>query len=194
MKSWNITSCEKMKALKYYYHYFEKANGPLLNLSKLPLDEAGEVMERIRAENKAFAAKRDDGYLRRRKELETLARKLFIEKKGKPRSSYPHYFVIGECKWLESWYKEPGHIKIPIESVPPEIVSFTYGDMFPIFSDKPNKCDGKEYRRSLYTFGEILELIDKYGLPQNWNANGECGPERYIEAHIWNENILDLAK
>jgi len=26
-----------------------------------------------------------------------------------------------------------------------------------------------------------------YGLPQEWNADGQGGPERYIEAQVWDE-------
>jgi hypothetical protein len=51
--------------------------------------------------------------------------------------------------------------------------------------------DGKEYRKKLYTYDEILKLIKKYGLPQDWNDDGRYGPERYIEAHIWNDEIID---
>lgn len=46
-------------------------------------------------------------------------------------------------------------------------ISFTYGDSHPTFSDRVN--DGKEYRKKLYTYDEILEVIEKYGLPQDWN-------------------------
>ncbi len=37
---------------------------------------------------------------------------------------------------------------------------------------------------------EILKMIDKYGLPQDWNADGKYGPERYIEAHVWTDEPL----
>lgn len=37
---------------------------------------------------------------------------------------------------------------------------------------------------------EILEIIAKYGYPQDWNNNGEFGPERYIEAHIWSDDVI----
>ena len=50
--------------------------------------------------------------------------------------------------------------------------------------------DGKEYRKKLYTYDEILEIIEKYGLPQNWNDDGTYGPERYIEAHIWSDEVI----
>lgn len=50
--------------------------------------------------------------------------------------------------------------------------------------------DGKEYRKRLYHYEEILELIKKYGYPQIWNNNGKCGPERYIEVQIWSDETI----
>ena len=35
----------------------------------------------------------------------------------------------------------------------------------------------------------LREMIEKYGLPQEWNADGAQGPERYIEAQVWT-NLL----
>jgi hypothetical protein len=51
--------------------------------------------------------------------------------------------------------------------------------------------DGKEYRRKLYTYDEILKIIEKYGLPQDWNDDGTFGPERYIEAHVWSDDPIE---
>lgn len=59
----------------------------------------------------------------------------------------------------------------------------------PTFS--PAITDGKEYRKQLYTYDEILKIIDKYGLPQDWNDDGRYGPERYIEAHVWSDETID---
>lgn len=50
--------------------------------------------------------------------------------------------------------------------------------------------DGKEYRKKLYTYDEILKVINKYVLPQEWNDDGKYGPERYIEAHIWSDDTI----
>ena len=63
--------------------------------------------------------------------------------------------------------------KIPIEKFDIRTISFTYGDSHPTFSDRVN--DGKEYRKKLYTYDEILEVIKKYGLPQEWNDDGKYG-------------------
>lgn len=79
--------------------------------------------------------------------------------------------------------------RIPVEEFDLRTVSFTYGDSMPTFSDRVN--DGKEYRKKLYMYDEILSIIDKYGLPQDWNDDGKFGPERYIEAHIWSDKTIE---
>lgn len=71
-----------------------------------------------------------------------------------------------------------------------KVFSITYGDSHPVWSPRVNRMDGKEYRKRLYTYEEILEVIRKYGLPQNWNNDGTYGPERYIEAHIWSDETI----
>ena len=46
----------------------------------------------------------------------------------------------------------------------------------PTFSD--SVYDGKEYRKKVYMYDEILEIIKKYGMPQDWNDDGKYGPEK----------------
>ena len=142
----------------FLYHYFEKSKSPLLSLSTLPLEEAVDIQNSIIAENKTFAAQRNEKYLPRRKELEKIVYDLFVCKGGKPEKETPHYFVIGECPWLTSWYKEADFIKIPINEFNLQTVSFTYGNTFPTFS--PNVTDGMEYRNTVYTYEEVLKIID----------------------------------
>lgn len=86
------------------------------------------------------------------------------------------------------YYENSSFIKIPIEEFNLRTISFTYGDSHPTFSDRIN--DGREYRKKLYTYDEILKVIEKYGLPQEWNDDGKYGPERYIEAHIWSDETI----
>ncbi len=172
----------------YLYHYYEKEIGPFRNLSDLSLEEAKEKLHKIKQENTTFAAQRFDGYLERRVELEQLARELFIQKGGKPIRTVPHYMVIEDCDWLCDWYKEGQFVKIPLSEFDTNTVSFSYGDMFPTFS--PRVTDNKEYRRQIYTYHEILGVIDRYGLPQVWNKDGQFGPERYIEVQVWSDDPI----
>ena len=103
----------------------------------------------------------------------------------------PHYMVVEHSPWLNTWFDNPSFIKIPIEEFDVNTISFTYGDAFPVFSDNQHKMDNAEYRRVVYTYDEILRVIDKYGLPQDWNDDGVHGPSRYVEAHIWSDETIN---
>ncbi|WP_052568722.1 hypothetical protein [Ktedonobacter racemifer] len=98
----------------------------------------------------------------------------------------PHYMIIGECPWLREWYQDGRTVKIAMDAFHPLTLSFTYGDSFPAMRVQ----DGKPYRGKVYTLSEIMEVIREYGLPQIWNADGQNGPERYIEAQIWDDISL----
>lgn len=167
------------------YHYFERSSGPFRSLSSLPISESEAILEKIRRENRVFAAHRYPGYLERRIELEAIVRDRYIAIGGSPQLASPHYMVWEACPWLETWYIEPAHIAVPLEEFDPATLSFTYGDSFPTFS--PRVQDGKEYRGRVYSADEIADLISRYGLPQAWNPDGARGPERYIEAHVWSD-------
>ena len=112
---------------------------------------------------------------------------MFIDKGGNPKKQYPHYMTLGECEWIREWYKEGCVLQVDLEEFSPEILSFTYGDLFPTMRYK----DGKEYREQVYTKEEIMELINRYGLPQQWNPEGKAGPERYIEVQVWDDEVIN---
>ena len=86
------------------YHYFDKSKGPFRNLSALSIEEGVKIQNELTGAHAFFASKRNDGYIERRKEIEKTALEIFLQKGGKPKSVYPHYFTVQECKWLESWY------------------------------------------------------------------------------------------
>lgn len=170
----------------YLYHYFENQNGPFRNLSDLELDEAEMIQDNLRKDDVLFSSKRSKDYIRVRRELEEQVREIFISIGGKPNRKVPHYMTLGECAWFQQWYRETNSIRVPIEEFDLDTVSFTYGDMFPTMRFD----DGKAYRKRVYTYKDILKIIDKFGWPQEWNINGKLGPERYIEAQVWSDDIL----
>ncbi|WP_307470654.1 hypothetical protein [Paenibacillus harenae] len=171
----------------HLYHYFEMDLGPFRNLSKLKYEEAIEILNQIKREGNTFASKRTDEYMSIRRGLEQLARAQFIAKGGFPKNSYPHYMTLGECDWLKTWYQRPGVIIIPWEKFTDESISFTYGDLFPTMRFQ----DQKPYRKQVYTKNEIKQIINQFGFPQEWNRNGDKGPERYIEAQVWDEDVIN---
>jgi len=170
----------------YLFHYYEAKTGPFKNLSALSPAEAQEIMASLKAENKVFASKRADDYLQIRSGLEEIARDCFIQKGGKPRNKFPHYMTWGRCDWLKEWYQDGKELKIPIEEFNADSISFTYGDLFPTMRFK----DHKPYRGNVYTLDEIKEVIQLYGWPQEWNAEGKHGPERYIEVQVWDDEVI----
>lgn len=167
-------------------HYYEAACGPFLNLSDLSLEEAEIVQQRIRLENNRFASRRQPEYLLIRRGLENRIRGLFIAKGGQPRRERPHYMIVGPCPWVQAWYAEGREARIPFASFSPSAVSFTYGDSFPAMHMK----DGRPYRAQVYTLAELHEVVAQYGLPQDWNPTGAHGPERYIEAQVWEDEPI----
>ncbi|MDD2647509.1 MAG: hypothetical protein PHI27_07315 [Eubacteriales bacterium] len=173
----------------YLYHYFDKETGPFRNLSDLAPDEALRLLETIKLRKPSSkCAQRNDEYIENRRRCESILREKFAEKSGRIERLAPHYMVVGHSLWLSSWYSDSDFVKIPISEFDTRTLSFTYGDSMPTFSPKVN--DGKEYRRQLYTYPEILEIIEKYGLPQVWNDDGRFGPERYIEVHVWSDETV----
>ena len=173
----------------FLYHYFDEKIGPFKNISDLSIDDAKKLLNQIKEKRpNCQCAKRQDSYIETRRYYENILRKEFIKKGGNIQRNIPHYMVIEHTPWLSSWYENSSFIKIPIEEFDITTLSFTYGDSHPTFSPKVN--DGKEYRKKLYTYPELLEIIKKYGLPQNWNDDGKYGPERYIEVHVWSDETI----
>ena len=167
-------------------HYYEASVGPFTNLSDLPCETAEIILERIRQKGQVFASQRAQDYLTIRRELEERVRVLFELKGGRPARPRPHYMILGACRWLRQWYINGCELTIPLASFSPTIVSFTYGDTFPAM-----RCqDGKLYRQQVYTLEELPDLVRSYGLPQEWNADGKGGPDRYIEAQVWDDAPL----
>lgn len=163
-----------------------------MNLSELSNYEANIILRNIKETKPTVqSAQRDSEYMFRRRMYEDIIKKEFIKKGGSIKRDVPHYMVVEHSPWLSTWFENSAFIKIPIEEFDLNTVSFTYGDSHPTFSPWPREDDWKEYRRKLYTYNEILDIIKRYGLPQDWNNDGKRGPERYIEAHIWSDETIN---
>ena len=174
----------------YLYHYFDKRSGPFRSLTAVSPEEADRILEQIRRERpESLCAQRDGEYLLRRRNCEAIMRRKFRAKGGITETESPYYMVLEHSPWLSTWYEQGAFLKIPLEEFDLRKVSFTYGDSMPTFSPRVN--DGKEYRRQVYTYDEILKVIEKYGFPQDWNDDGARGPERYIEAHVWTRDPVE---
>lgn len=172
------------------YHYYEEEKGPFRSISDLPDEEAEAILQRIREEKTGiFISKRPDDYLQKRRHFEDVLRKEFVKKGGRPERKSPHYMVVEEVPFFDTWYEHTSSISVDASDLDLSMLSFTYGDSHPTFSGKLK--DGKEYRNRLYTYNEILKIIDKYGLPQEWNSDFKYGPECYIEVQVWTDRGVE---
>jgi hypothetical protein len=170
-------------------HYYERAHGPFRNLSQIPLADAERILAHIRQRGDVFASQRAQDYLSIRRDLEDQVRRKFVAKGGIPILERPHYMILGASPWLCEWYQDGREICIPLARFAPAILSFTYGDTFPAMRFP----DGKPYRGQVYTLEELPDLIREFGLPQEWNPDGEFGPDRYIEAQVWDDAPIQNA-
>lgn len=169
------------------YHYYDKTIGPFQILSALPIDDAKKILSDIKiAKPTSQASQRDPLYVEHRRNCEAILRHEFAKKGGVMKRTNPYYMTVEHSPWLSTWFENCGVIKIPIEEFDLSTLSFTYGDSMPTFG----LHDEKEYRQKLYTYDEILCIIEKYGLPQDWNDDGKFGAERYIEVQIWNDDPI----
>ncbi|MBN2472200.1 MAG: hypothetical protein JXN59_15865 [Anaerolineae bacterium] len=167
-------------------HYYEAACGPFRSLSDLPPEEADRVQAALCQRGTTFAGRRSPDYLSIRRDLETRVRGLFVARGGRPERARPHYLILGACPWVKTWYLDGRELRIPLARFDPAIVSFTYGDTFPAM----RYGDGKPTRGQVYTLAELPALVAEHGLPQDWNADGRGGPDRYIEAQVWSDAPL----
>ena len=110
-----------------------------------------------------------------RQNCERILRSAFATKGGIMTRTAPYDMVVERSPWLSTWYENTGFIKIPLEEFDSRTLSFTHADPMPTFS--PAIHDGKEYRCRLYTYHEILKVIERYGLPQEWMTTANTAPK-----------------
>ena len=75
----------------YLYHYYDRDLGPFKNISELPDEEAGKIMQRLKAEkSNAFCNQRNEEYLEKRRYYEDI-----LKKGGTITRQVPQYMVVG---------------------------------------------------------------------------------------------------
>ncbi len=82
----------------------------------------------------------------------------------------PHYMVVEQSQWLNDWYENSAHIKIPIKEFDLKSISFTYGDSHHTFSERVQ--DGKEYRMKLYPYLTADRSVGKIQVSNQTHGGG----------------------
>ncbi len=179
-------------------HYYEQERGPLLSITDHDRETAREIIRQITARNEGFSNNRPPKYIDWRIDVENWLRTAFIEKGGKPIRQNPHYFVLGDCDWLLSWYKNGGILKKNLADIDPDQMTFTYPDsmvsyqlyQYYLNGDNPyyKDSDHKEYHGNVFRFDELEKTISTYGMPEGKTINGvRTSDELYIEIQVWSD-------
>lgn len=185
-----------MKDINYIYHYYEKNQLPFRTLTSLPFDEAKVILCENLADNETRWV---DSFLNLRYERDKTLREKFISIGGKPIRTTPVYFTLGTNEGMKTWFDEPVWVKIPVGELDSDTVSFTYGDSFAVLN--PSLDTGEEWWGKIFRYNDIVRLIDKYGYPNDlpYDMKNRIFPTdkninhclKFIEAHIWDDSILD---
>ena len=188
-----------MHDIKHLYHYYEKGQPPFRSISALPFEEAEKVLTQLRRKNENLVHPNIRWFLEWRYNMDKTIRDKFVEIGGKPFRTAPVFCSLGANKGIGTWFENADVIKIPVEEIDLDAVSFTYGDTLTVFN--PKLYGDEEYWGKVYKYDDMLKLIDKYGLPEDCEYDGIRGIypmdkpfshyPKYIEAHIWNDAVLE---
>ena len=183
---------------KHLFHYFEKGKPPFQTLTVLPFEKAVEVLRAIQYNDLTDNANIEQ-FMKRRYEMEKTIRDKFISIGGKPVRAAPVYCTLGENEGMKTWFNDPAWIKIPVNEIDLDTVSFTYGDSFAVFN--PSLNTGEEWWCKVYHYDKIIKLIEKYGYPEDtvYDIKNNIFPQdkpihhylKYIEAHVWCDKVLE---
>lgn len=169
-------------------NYCHRSCTPLLNIMRLPKDEAFALAYKMAEQNKdttAFYRFADfENYYTRRLQTDKLLYTRFIELGGKPLQDHPLSFVLQGSDYLNSWFDNGIVTTLPLNRISSNHISFTYGDSMATFE---RNCELtmltkdmliKEISEHNGTLEEFLKYVtDRY---------------HYIEVQVWDDECLKI--
>ena len=171
-------------------HYYLPDRKPFLNLSALNEADLNTVLEELRHKTEIGENKRmfSDWYVKERKTSEEHLKKEFLKKGGIIEKEYPHYFVFGESLIQKGLAKSTKEIRIELNHLPLDKISFTYPDSMATMVLKDDELYKMPYHGNVFTYSEILEVIKEFGFPKDEIAQtSKFHFPLYIEAQLWSD-------
>lgn len=105
---------------------------PLKNIMWLPKEQAFALAGEMAKQNKdttAFYRFADfDNYYRERLKTDEMLYTRFRGLGGRPAKEHPLSFVLQGSEYLDNWFDKGIVTRIPMEQIPAQRISFTYGD------------------------------------------------------------------
>ena len=202
---WSYRANEKAKQknmVDYLLHVYRKGSRPFQTLSVLSDHKALDIMKNLYVEGSVFweRFKQPVEYLQFRRQVETKVRMDFVGKGGKPKEKYPIYLILGRPKWMDvsadqKTIETTEIIEIPLSTINPDEVSFTYPDSMVsaiMIAEKNPEYYEPDYHGKVFTLNEITEIVKERGLPgEGWQTRMPKQYAHYIEAQVWNHEVLE---
>lgn len=177
-----------MIAELYIVNYCHPDCTPLKNIMRLPKAQAFLLAQEMAVRHKnttAFHRFADFGnYYPSRLKTDKLLYARFKELGGAPLQKHPLSFVLQGSDYLNDWFDCGIVTKIPLNRIPDESISFTYGDSMTVL---------KKYGTfTMLTKDMLLKTVADYGGDlKGFLANVEKH-YRYIEVQVWDDACLNL--
>ena len=156
---------------------------PLKNIMRLPKEEAfvmARQMANAHPETTAFYRFADFiNYYALREAQDRFLCEQFLELGGTPEEEHPLSFVIEGSDYLKEWFGVGKEVRISLNAIAEEHVSFTIGDS-----------------GALYQKNGTVELLTKTQLKNKIEAAGgvdvllETEGKKYIEVQLWSDRYI----
>jgi len=167
-------------------HYYHANCTPFRSISRLPKEEAFALAKSLHERHpcvayKRFHPERWEWYWARRQAAESRLYEEFIAIGGKPETRHPIYFALqgsDPIKNLHQNFDEAKTIAIPLNSIDPGQLSFTFGDSTALH-DHPA-------RRGPFMRDSLERLLEQHGGVDALLSGLEPIYE-YMEAQVWVE-------
>ena len=117
-----------------------------------------------------------ENYYPLRKAADERVREQFVALGGKPQLEHPYSFVLGESDYLKTWFDEGDSLRIPLDEIPDEQISFTLGDSCAKLSrnDSLEVLTKQMLIDRLHTLDDSLERLVQ-----------SIAPYGYMEVQLW---------
>jgi len=160
----------KIRDTRYLYHYYEKGQPPFRSISALPFEEAEQVLIALRKKNENLVYPNIRWFLEWRYNMDQTIRDQFVAIGGKPVRTAPVFCSLGANRGISTWFEDTAVMRIPVEKINLDTISFTYGDTLAVFN--PQLDTGEDYWGKVFKYDEMLKLVDKYGWPEDAEYDG----------------------
>lgn len=170
----------------YIVNYCHPNCKPFLNIMHQPKDKAFKIAKQLAYENPetmAFYRFADfKNYYPRRLKADEMLYNEFVILGGKPKERHPLSFVLQGSEYLDNWFGNGTVVKIKLNDIPSEYISFTYGD-----SCAKLKKTGET---TIVTKEKLLSQISSFDGTLEDFMSYIAKEYTYVEVQLWNDEFV----